>query len=345
VKSLAEIAEGYVTKYGDSVKSGDRLRELDSHYARRRESTLLDAAAAAVAVDALVLSDEIDLDAVTPQLLEAFERAYPGRQIADELSRLKELDPESAEVTGYLSNWKGVYHEVLIRDRLNDGQQVGSVVLGEGQSAVLADDLNQRGFDLQILNGDASVAEFLQAKATSEAGLITDALRAYPAIQIAATEEAAGAVVDERVFASGFSNEDLLNKVVAPMEEAWDSGGQELAETVLPGLPFVLILTSEGAAVLMGKATFKEAAGRAMDRSLKTGASVAAGTVASLAGAGLFSLPVALLTRAGIDRTRLLGQLEAKIRSDRLEIAALTLPDLSPGTTAAADLPGPRPAG
>jgi hypothetical protein len=168
MKSISAIAEDYVARFGDAVTTGDKLRELQSAYVARRESTLLDAAAAAVALDAIMLSDDIDFDAVTPQMLEAFERAYPDREIADVLGRVKELDPESAEASGYISNWKGVYHEVLIRDRLNDGQQVGSLVLGEGQAAVLAESLNQPGFDLEILNRDGSVASFLQAKATSE---------------------------------------------------------------------------------------------------------------------------------------------------------------------------------
>jgi hypothetical protein len=107
------------------------------------------------------------------------------------------------------------------------------------------------------------------------------------------------------------------------MDNVWDSTGEELAETLLPGLPFVLVLTTEGAAVLMGKRSLGEAAGRAAERSVTSGVSMAAGALAAVAGAGLFSLPVAVLTRVGIGRARLLHQLESKVRADHLQLAIL----------------------
>jgi len=58
----------------------------------------------------------------------------------------------------------------------------------------------------------------LQAKATNETGLLHEALEKYPHIQVAATDEVAGQIADQRVFPSGFDNQELQNRVVQPME-------------------------------------------------------------------------------------------------------------------------------
>ena len=62
---LDDVAQGYLAKYGDPVQDRGRLRDLYSRYVHRRETTILDAVSATAAIDALVLSDELDLDAVT----------------------------------------------------------------------------------------------------------------------------------------------------------------------------------------------------------------------------------------------------------------------------------------
>ena len=313
---LEGISAEYEGRYGDTVRSSTRLRGLYDLYVRRRESTLLDAVAATAAVDAVFFADEVDMDAATPQMGEAFARAYPGQDIGQRLEELGDLEPGSPEVEGFLSNWKGVYHEVLIRDRLNDGGQIGGVVLGEGQRAVLAEELNQPGLDLRVLNSDGTEDLLLQAKATSDLGLLNEALQKYPGIEIAATDEMAGQIIDERVFPSGFGNEDLQARVEAPTEELWDGPVEELVETVLPGLPFVILLTTEGTRVLMGRQSYQAAMRNTLERGAKTGTAMAVGALAALAGAGVFSLPAAFVTRLGIDRAQIYGRLASKIEAD-----------------------------
>ena len=73
----------------------------------------------------------------------------------------------------------------------------------------------------------------------------------------------------------------------------------------------------------MGNRSFKNPVDNVATRGAKSGVSMAAGALAAFAGAGPFSLPVTFLTRLGIDRTQLLGRVEAEIRKDRLELAAL----------------------
>ena len=321
--SLADLANGYSVQYGEAVRSPVRLRELYTGYVHRRETTLIDAAAAVLALDALFFADEIDLGSVTDQMGEAFARAYPGQDLAQRLDGLRELPLDSNEVTGFMSNWNGVYHEILVRDRLNDGQQVGSVVLTEGQRAVLPEELNKPGLDLQIFNADGTEDIVLQAKATNEIGLVSMALEKYPKIQIAATDEVAAEVLDERVFPSGFDNEELRSRVEQPMAEVWDGPVEEFVEHVLPLLPFVIIVTTEGTRVILGKQSFQVALHRATQRGVKTAAALGAGALMVLMGAGVFSLPATFFTRLGIDRFRFLTQLVRKLESDRVQLLGI----------------------
>ncbi len=280
---LEGISTEYERRYGETVRSSTNLRGLYDRYIRRRESTLLDAVAATAAVDAIFFADRIDLDAVTPQMSEAFDRAYPDRDLGQRLEELRNLEPGSPEALGFLSRWKGVYHEVLIRDRLNDGGQIGRVVLGEGQSAVLAEELNQPGLDLRILNPDGTEDLLLQAKATSDVGLLNEALQRYPDIEILATDEVVGQILDERVFPSGFRNEDLQARVEAPMEELWDGPVEELVESVLPGLPFVIMVTTEGTKVLLGRQSYQAAMRNTLERGAKTGTAMGVGALVAFA--------------------------------------------------------------
>lgn len=323
VSSLEDISHKYEEQYGDQVRSQDRLRDIYESYVRRRESTLLDSATATAAIHALFFADEIDFGAITPQMSESFDRAYPGQDLAQRLEELKKLDPNSAEVTGFLSNWKGVYHEVLIVDKLNNGDQVDSIVLGEGQKAILSPHTNQPGVDIKILNLDGTEDLDLQAKAVKSVDSLKTALAKYPDTQILATDEAATRYADERVFSSGFNNESLQSQVEAPMEEVWGGPIEEFIENVLPGLPFVIIATTEGARVLMGRQAFQNALNRSVQRGIKTGTSVGVGALAALAGAGLFSLPATFLTRLAVDRYWLHGRLIKKVDYDTGALKAL----------------------
>ena len=81
VSSLEDISHKYKEQYGDGVRSQDRLRDIYESYVRRRESTLLDSAAATAAIHALFFADEIDFGAITPQMSESFDRAYPANLV------------------------------------------------------------------------------------------------------------------------------------------------------------------------------------------------------------------------------------------------------------------------
>jgi hypothetical protein len=273
----------------------------------------MDAAAAAAAVNALFLTDRIDMSHVTPQMDEAFRLAYPNV----DLSSLADRSP--GEVEGFLAAWKGKYFEMLVRDKLNAGGWVGDIHLDPGQTAVLAESATQPGWDLRILDQDGSVAHELQLKATQSLSYVKEALERYPDIDVLTTDEVrdAGGEAVQGIFASGFSDSALEDTIQAPMEALLDSPLEELVETVLPGLPFVLIAAGEGRKVLMGRKSFDLAMQDGLYRAAKTGAAIGIGALVVLLDGGMLSIPASFLTRMGFDRynvmTRSVTALEKRI--------------------------------
>ena len=102
-----------------------------------------------------------------------------------------------------------------------------------------------------------------------------------------------------------------------PIVEVWDGPFEEFVEQVLPVLPFVIIPTTEGTRVLLGKQPFQAALHRATQRGVKAVAAIGAGALMALMGLGVFSLPAAFLTSLGIDRYRLHAQLAKRLETDR----------------------------
>lgn len=299
---MAHPLEILAAQYRASRDPTERVREavadLYTRYIKRREQSLIDAAAAAAAVNALFLADRIDMSQVTPQMEEAFRSAYPNV----DLSSLAERSP--AEVHGFLNAWKGKYFEVLVRDELNAGEWVGDIRLDSGQTAVLAQSATEPGWDLQILDPDGSVAQDLQLKATQSLAYVKQALERYPDIHVLTTDEVleVGGDTVHGIFASGLSDSALEDTIRAPMEGLLDSPLEELVETVLPGLPFVLIAVGEGRKVLMGRKSFQLAMEDGFYRAAKTGAAIGVGALVALLDGGMLSIPASFLTRMGFDR-------------------------------------------
>jgi hypothetical protein len=304
------------------------VADLYKRYIKEREQSLMDAAAAAAALNALLLADGIDMSQVTPQMEEAFSLAYPNVHF----SSLTDRSP--AEVEGFLSAWKGKYFEVLVRDDLNAGEWVGDIHLDLGQTATLAESATQPGWDLQILDANGSVTRELQLKATQSLGYVKEALERYPDIDVLTTAEVleAGGEGMQGIFASGFSDSALEDTVHAPMEALLDSSLEELVESVLPVLPFVLIAVGEGRKVLMGRKSFEVAMQDGLYRTAKTGAAIGIGALVVLLEGGLLSLPAAFLTRLGFDRysamNRSVTSLDKRIEALRMLVAKAPMPGL-----------------
>lgn len=328
---LETLAARYRARRNSSQPVAEAVADLYRRYIKEREQSLIDAAAAAAAVNALFLTDRIDMSQVTPQMEEGFRLAYPNVGF----SSLADRSP--AEVEGFLSAWKGKYFEVVVRDNLNAGKWVGDIHLGPGETAVLAESATQPGWDLQILDPDGSVAHELQLKATQSLGYVKEALERYPDIDVLTTDEVldAGGEAVQGIFASGFSDSDLEETIQAPMEALLDSPLEELIETVLPGLPFVLIAAGEGRKVLMGRKSFQLAMEAGLYRAAKTGAAIGIGALVVLLDGGMLSLPASFLTRIGFDRytamRRSVTALDKGIGV--LRLIRSQPPMLAPGTT------------
>ncbi|MEE8363523.1 MAG: hypothetical protein V3S18_05575 [Dehalococcoidia bacterium] len=329
VGDLEAIAERYRDRYGLDGDVTDRVRDLRAHYSDRFESSLINAIAATAALGVIARSEGIDADAITPQMEEAFRLAVPGQEMIPRLAALSGHSPDDPVVTGLVNNWKGKFFEVLVRDRLNDGQPIGHLALGDGQRAVLAEDLSQPGWDLQVLDADGSVNERVQLKATA----IRQARRAlerYPDIEVIATDEAGDSDLADRIFSSGFSNEELEADVSAPLEEALDGPLENLVEALAPGLPFVVIVATEGRAVLLRRSTAESALKRALGRSARSGTAMVVGALASVVGGPFLGLPASTLTRLGMARHTAMSAAARQLRANHALVASLARSPAAP---------------
>ena len=265
------------TKYS-GAGDAENIKNLYQHYASRKAESLMDAMLAAIGISTLIHGNSLNYDAITPQIEEAFSLSFPNKSI----SELEGLDTESLQ--GILSNWKGKLFEVQVRDQLNNGDIVGEVVLDQGQTAVLAESVNQPGWDLKILNADGTADEFLQLKATESMSYINEALEKYPDIDILATSEIASISED-------LQNSDIsLDELNEPLLEVLD-GGSDVLDMIVPGLPFLIIAATEGRKVFVKKTDWDHAIESLASRGVKTGLAMAAGWLAfDFTGIGWLSL-------------------------------------------------------
>ena len=271
-----------------------RLKDLHLEYLKRRETSLLDAAGAALSVSAL-RGDVIDVEAMPDRVQEAFHLAFPHMSWADFAAH---DSPENL-----ISAWKGKLFEVEVRDRLNAGEWVGDRHLSPGQVAVLADSPTQAGWDLQILDGTGLPLEEIQLKASDSVSYLKRALETYPDIAVIATDDTSGYdEIIEGLSHADISEDDLRQMVEAPIEPLLDSAATDVAEAVLPFLPFVIIALQNGRKVMTGRTTCIAAAEEAAQRLRDTGISVVAGWLASSYLGDPFGVLTAFAVRMGIRR-------------------------------------------
>ena len=96
--------------------------------------------------------------------------------------------------------------------------------------------------------------------------------------------------------------EDDVEGMLRPFEELMEGPFESIAARVVPVLPFVVIAAGEGTRVLTGRRSFGDAITSAAERSIRPGIPAAVGGILLLLGAGIVSVPVALLTHLGMSR-------------------------------------------
>lgn len=226
--------------------AGERFYDAFQRYLKANRESLFDLTLTAASAEVVAGQNIADLD---PHLIDAIHITNPS--LADE--HFFELT--GGELQGAVNTAKGKYFEYLVADRLNAGKQVGPILLPEGYHAVLADSLNQPGWDMQIIGPDGAAADYLQLKATDSAGYIQEALHRYPDIEILATHEVAhsGLVLD-----SGITESDLHDHVSSAIDVMDDSVTERFLDYFSPLSPLVAIATWEGYKVSVGQQSLAE---------------------------------------------------------------------------------------
>lgn len=296
-----------------ALPGGEAFQQAFRRFLKANRESLLDVTAAAASVQITLEDGPQDVD---PLLLSAIHDTNPSLPE----SRLFELDSDALQ--GAVNTAKGKYFEYLVAERLNQGEQVGPLLLEPGQKAVLAESMTQPGWDMRIVDEHGFVVEYLQLKATDSVGYIRSALERYPDIQILATGEVAdsGLVLD-----SGITDQELR----AHVELGVDTVDSSLTELFLdhfhPLLPLAAMALYEGHRLSIGQQSMDEFKLALARRSQRTVVTQAIGAAVYAMGGGLWSLPIAFAGGLVFDRTLNQAVLATSYQAHHDKLLALRL--------------------
>ncbi len=281
-EALKQLALGYERQNGRTTF--DDLRAQAGNYIKARNVSILDAAAIGFAFDVIFSESTFDIAKITPEMASAWSLAYPNVPIESLAGRSTE------ELAGAISGWKGKLFEVEVEKRLNNGEWVGDLHLEPGQHAALAESVTQPGWDMQIFEGDGTVVDAIQLKATQSVSYVHHALERYPDTPILATHEVALRLADNgAVIDSGIHNQLLTESV---SDHLSDATSDAVSDSLMGAMPLSIIAITEATKVLAGKKTVDEALSSGGDRLAKgavAGAVAAAVSVVATPLAGAFA--------------------------------------------------------
>ena len=305
-EELTALAESY------PAAAREDLMALSNGYERRNEGEILELAA--MAVD---LSDDHILNLFREpepdrQVIEALERHY-RQPLSECLQRVEELD--DSRMKNLVHAVKGIYFEVLVRDRLNDGETVGDLWLEQGQRAELARNSGEPGWDLEIFDLSGETVKLLQLKAHKNMSGIYQALRDHdfrvvvPEHIDSTSEQIIGTDVsleqiteDTNEQLSEFSEGAIKNAVdvaAETVEPAWD---------IIPLGSALVIGVTEGRRYLMGRATLQESMKSVGRRSARAITYHTVGAALSATGLGIVSIPIVMGAR--VAESRIVGAID-----------------------------------
>ncbi|MDO9252932.1 MAG: hypothetical protein Q7U48_15475 [Hydrogenophaga sp.] len=308
---LRLLARKYA-RSGD-MPASEAFQQAFRRFLKANRESLLDITVAAASVQISVGDGPQDVD---PLLLKAIHDTNPT------LSETNVFALDAEALQGAVNTAKGKYFEYLVVDRLNQGQQVGPLVLEPGQQAVLADSMTQPGWDLRIVDEHGAAVEYLQLKATDSVAYIRTALERYPDIQILASGEVAdsGLVLD-----SGITDQELRAHVELGVDAVDVSLTENFLDHFHPLLPLAAMTMYEGHRLWVGQKSmdgFKLALARRSQRIVFTQSIGAA--VYAMDG-GLLSFPVAIAGGLVFDRTINQAAIATSYHSHQGRLLALRL--------------------
>ncbi|MDM0108670.1 hypothetical protein QTH97_27235 [Variovorax sp. J22R24] len=298
---------------GGDLPAGEAFQQAFRRFLKTNRESLLDLTVAAASAQLSLVDGPEDVD---PLLLKAIHDTNPS---IDE-NNLFGLDGPALQ--GAVNTAKGKYFEYLVVEKLNQGEQVGPLLLEPGQYAVLAESMTQPGWDMQIVDDRGDVVEYLQLKATDSVSYIRSALERYPDIEILATGEVgdSGLVLD-----SGITDHNLREHVELGLDAVDGSLVDSFLDHFHPLLPLAAIALYEGHRLSVGRQSmdaFKLALARRSQRIVVT---QTVGAAVYALGGGLLSFPVAVAGGLVFDRTINQAALATSYRSHQGRLLALRL--------------------
>lgn len=272
-----------------------------------RKTRLMDLASVATS---LAYVDRAELDALALQAIHTTNPAFdPSR-----MGEYSEL-----EWMGITNAAKGKYFELLVVDRLNAGEAVGDLYLADGHSAQVAESITQPGWDVRIVDEQDHVVELLQLKATESVGYVRQALERYPDIQILATDEAAERLTDNTmVLDANMSERELAAAIDTTLRDMDPGVLDQFWEAFNPLLPALVIATTQGYQVTVGKQAAKEAFSIASERAARGLVAGGVGAAVKVATDSLLmAAPASLVVGWWFDRLRNAEAMGEFIREQR----------------------------
>lgn len=257
--------------YGEHIRDeSDRIqRRVAAAQSERRRDELLDL----LVVGGISLAYAMDHpDEIPPEVLKAFELAYPNLAASESFIDVVDRLPADA-LPGFVSGVKGKLFEIELVEHFNNGG------LPDGLHADLAGSVGQTGWDLRILDEKGLVVDELQAKATESARYVIEALDRYPGIEVVSTSEVHAQLL-AMGMAEGVSNSGISEvSLQVAVEQAAAGGGVQFGVGDL--VPSALGLAVISLSLMLDKnMTWTERATEFGARGARVGAAGAAAKVA-----------------------------------------------------------------
>ncbi|MCA0387050.1 MAG: hypothetical protein LCH52_01005 [Bacteroidetes bacterium] len=253
-------------------------------YLKKRKMAIIDSLVASANLSLHIFDGEPD-----PLALQAIKMTNPNF----DPSMLSSYTDD--QLTGIINSAKGKYFELLVTDKLNNGERVGDLVLPDGYHAELAESLTQPGWDIAIKDASGDVADHLQLKATENLSYISEALHKYPDIKILATEEAANHLPDGYTMVSGSGIEDdhLTSTIESTIHHGNEGLFDKFGDSFHPLAPLSIILAIEGYKLFAKKQSVEAAIKNGSERFGRSLFSTATGAFVYALGGGFLALPAA----------------------------------------------------